>query len=58
MNTQLERKLELLAANKKAIDKAFYLELGISQVVGGLLFASSGKEADIEKMKKYFKNSL
>ena len=52
MNTELTRKLELLASNKQAIDKAFVLELGISQVVGGLLFASAGKEADIEKMKE------
>ena len=46
------RKLELLASNKKAIDKGFYFEMGMSQVVAGLLFASAGKEADIERMKE------
>ena len=51
MNSEFTRKLELLASNKKAIDKGFYFEMGISQVVAGLLFASAGKEADIEKMK-------
>ena len=51
MNAEFSRKLELLAANKKSIDKAFKFEMGISQVVAGLLLASNGKEADIEKMK-------
>ena len=52
MNSELMRKLELLASNKKAIDKGFYFEMGMSQVVAGLLFAGAGKEADIEKMKE------
>ena len=52
MNSEFTKKLELLAANKKAIDKGFYFEMGISQVVAGLLFASAGKEADIERMKE------
>ena len=52
MNSEFTKKLELLAANKKAIDKEFYFELGMSQVVAGLLFASAGKEADIERMKE------
>ena len=52
MNSELMRKLELLASNKKAIDKGFYFEMGMSQVVAGLLFASAGKEADIERMKE------
>ena len=52
MNSELMRKLELLASNKKAIDKGFYFEMGMSQVVAGLLFASDGKEADIERMKE------
>jgi len=52
MNTEFTRKLELLAANKKSIDKAFKFEMGISQVVASLLLASNGKEADIEKMKE------
>ena len=52
MNSELMRKLELLASNKKAIDKGFYFEMGMSQVVAGLLFASDDKEADIERMKE------
>ena len=44
MNSELMRKLELLASNKKAIDKGFYFEMGMSQVVAGLLFASAGKK--------------
>jgi len=52
MNSDLKSKLELLASNKKAIDKGFYFELGISQVIAALLFASAGQEADIEKMKQ------
>ena len=52
MNSEFTRKLELLAANKKSIDKAFKFEMGISQVVASLLLASNGKEADIEKMKE------
>ena len=52
MNPELTRKLELLASNKIAIDKAFFLEMGISQVIGGLLFASAGKEVDIERLKE------
>ena len=52
MNSEFSRKLELLAANKKSIDKAFKFEMGISQVVASLLLASNGKEADIEKMKE------
>lgn len=52
MNPEFTNKLELLAANKKAIDKGFYFEMGISQVVASLLFASSGKAADIGKMKE------
>ena len=52
MNSEFTKKLELLAANKKAIDKEFYFELGMSQVVAGLLFASAGKEADIVRMKE------
>ena len=52
MNPELTRKLELLASNKSAIDKAFFLEMGISQVVGALLFAGAGKEVDIEKIKE------
>ena len=52
MNSELVRKLELLASNKQAIDKGFYFEMGMSQVVAGLLFASDGKEADIERMKE------
>ena len=52
MNTEFTHKLELLASNKNAIDKGFYFEMGMSQVVAGLLFAGAGKEADIEKMKE------
>ena len=52
MNPELTRKLELLASNKIAIDKAFFLEMGISQVVGALLFASAGKEVDTDKIKE------
>ena len=52
MNTEFTHKLELLASNKNAIDKSFYFEMGMSQVVAGLLFAGAGKEADIEKMKE------
>ena len=52
MNQEFTNKLELLAANKQAIDKGFYFEMGMSQVVAGLLFASAGKQADIERMKE------
>ena len=52
MNSEFTNKLELLASNKKAIDKGFYFEMGISQVVAALLFASAGQAADIEKMKE------
>lgn len=52
MNQEFTNKLELLAANKQAIDKGFYFEMGMSQVVAGLLFASTGKQADIERMKE------
>ena len=52
MNQEFTDKLELLASNKQAIDKGFYFELGISQVVAGLLFASAGKTVDIERMKE------
>ena len=52
MNTEFTHKLELLASNKNAIDKGFYFEMGMSQVVAGLLFAGAGQEADIEKMKE------
>lgn len=52
MNSELTHKLELLASNKQAIDKAFFLEFGVSQVISGLFFASMGREADIEKMKE------
>ena len=52
MNPEFTNKLELLASNKKAIDKGFYFEMGISQVVAALLFASAGQAADIEKMKE------
>lgn len=52
MNPELTKKLELLASNKRQIDKAFFLEMGISQVVGALLFASAGKEVDVDKLKE------
>ncbi len=52
MNPELKSKLELLALNKNTIDKAFFLEMGITQVVGALLFASAGLEVDIDRLKE------
>ncbi len=52
MNSQLLRKLELLAAGKLAIDREFVFENGLAQVVASLLFVGSDKEVDTEKMKE------
>ena len=38
MDLYYSQKLELFASNKEAIDKAFKLELGASQIAAALIF--------------------
>ena len=52
MNPEFTKKLDLLASNRKALNGAFVMEMGMSMVVGSLILAGAGKEADIVKMKE------
>ena len=52
MNQEFTRKLEVFAESKKAIEKDFALEYGMSQAVAALLYAIAGQEADTVRMKE------
>ena len=52
MNQEFTSKLELLANNKKTVDKAFSMEMGMSTAVAALLYAIAGQEADIVRMQE------
>lgn len=51
MDLYYSQKLELFTSNKEAIDKAFKLEFGASQVAAALIFTNAGRTADTNRMK-------
>ena len=48
----IERKIDLLAANKNAISKKFSMEGNMMSIVSAFIFTGAGKEADVEKLKE------
>ena len=51
MTDEVREKCELLVGNHNAIRKGFFLENELMSSIAGLIFASAGKEADVEKLK-------
>ena len=52
MNTNIQRKIDLLAANKNAISKKFSMEGNMMSIVSAFIYTGAGKEADVERLKE------
>ncbi|MBP5493041.1 MAG: DUF4003 family protein [Clostridiales bacterium] len=50
MIDQVRERCDLLLSNSRAINKKFFLEENLMGVAAGLIFASEGKTADVDKM--------